>query len=445
LQQISTVEPQSLRQLNSAVPADLETIVLKALSKSREERYGTAGELAADLRRFLDGRPTVARRPTSWDRAARWVSRRARLVVAAILVLTFGFAGAASLAVAFARMQQRTEDALADAQLHLLAARKTVDDFGARLSEQLADVPGAESVRLETLERAQQFYEEFLQYAGDDRRWQRDVAVATAKRASVLQQLGKHAEAELAYRKARQLLTQFRGTLTDDEEILEESAWCDYQLGLLLTEQGPSPEGCQLLSAGCYGLQALARRKPDDARLHDDLIRVRIRLAEAWRQAGEPGRAKDLLSETVAAAGMLVATDPENVAYRTRMASALNNLAALSLDVDPQASGELFCQAAGLLGDLVRHEPNNLRFRSEWGVTLNNQAMLAEKLGRLDESLGYLDQALNQQRIAYEQSQSDPRYGKLLKQHEDNRDRILRKQDGSRRIAESHPEVEGST
>jgi tetratricopeptide (TPR) repeat protein len=289
------------------------------------------------------------------------------------------------------------------------------------------------------------FYEEFLLYAGNDPRWRRDVAIATAKRASVLRQLGKDHEAELAYRQARQLLTQFHGTDHDDEEISEEAAWCDYQLGLLLTDQGPSPEGCRLLAAACHSLQALARRKPDDARLHDDLIRVRIRLAEAWRQSGEPARAKVLLSETVAAAGMLVATDPENAAYRTRMASALNNLAAMELDADPRASAELFCQAAGLLGDLVRRDPNNLQFRSEWGVTLNNQAMLAEKLGHLDESLGYLDQALSQQRIAFEQSKSDPRYGKLLKQHEDNRERILRKQDGSRRIAESHPEVEGST
>ena len=51
--------------LGAAIPLDLETIVLKAIAKNREERYDTAQELADDLRRFLEGLPTRAR-PPSW-------------------------------------------------------------------------------------------------------------------------------------------------------------------------------------------------------------------------------------------------------------------------------------------------------------------------------------------------------------------------------------------
>src|SRR5438876_5215655 len=48
LRQIAFEEPRPPRQLNSALPMELETIVLKAMAKNREERYETAQELADD-------------------------------------------------------------------------------------------------------------------------------------------------------------------------------------------------------------------------------------------------------------------------------------------------------------------------------------------------------------------------------------------------------------
>ena len=72
---------------SASFPVDLETIVLKAISKSREQRYNTAQELADDLQRFLDGKSPSARRPTLWERTNRWVSRHRRAVTAAVLVM----------------------------------------------------------------------------------------------------------------------------------------------------------------------------------------------------------------------------------------------------------------------------------------------------------------------------------------------------------------------
>src|SRR5262249_60431925 len=63
LQQIAFEEPRRPHRVNKAIPAELETIVLKALEKNPADRYATAQELAEDLRRFLGPRPIQAPAP----------------------------------------------------------------------------------------------------------------------------------------------------------------------------------------------------------------------------------------------------------------------------------------------------------------------------------------------------------------------------------------------
>ena len=81
LRQVEHEEPVPPRKLNPAVPVDLETIVLAAMAKSRDDRYLSAQALADDLGRFLAGEPTLARRPALVDRATKW-ARRHRSIVA---------------------------------------------------------------------------------------------------------------------------------------------------------------------------------------------------------------------------------------------------------------------------------------------------------------------------------------------------------------------------
>jgi serine/threonine protein kinase/Flp pilus assembly protein TadD len=80
LRQVAFEEPARPRRLDRAIPAELETIVLKAMAKEPAERYATAQELADDLRRFLDDRPVLARRPSLTQRARRWARRNRSLV-----------------------------------------------------------------------------------------------------------------------------------------------------------------------------------------------------------------------------------------------------------------------------------------------------------------------------------------------------------------------------
>ena len=87
LRQIAFEEPQPPRRLNKAIPAELETIVLKAMEKNPAERYATAKELADDLRHFLADEPIRARRPSLSQRGRKWARRHRPLVAATAAVL----------------------------------------------------------------------------------------------------------------------------------------------------------------------------------------------------------------------------------------------------------------------------------------------------------------------------------------------------------------------
>ena len=92
--QVLEDEPRPPRQLNDQIPKDLETICLKAISKSPARRYQWAAELAKDLRRFLDGEPIHARPIGYAERLWRWCRINplaASLLIAVSLGSTIGF------------------------------------------------------------------------------------------------------------------------------------------------------------------------------------------------------------------------------------------------------------------------------------------------------------------------------------------------------------------
>jgi len=86
------------RHIRPDIPRDLEAICLKAMDRNPAGRYRTAIDLADDLRRFLEGKPTLAR-PLKWTgRAVKWLRRNDQVValgvvttIAAILLAVGGW------------------------------------------------------------------------------------------------------------------------------------------------------------------------------------------------------------------------------------------------------------------------------------------------------------------------------------------------------------------
>jgi len=91
LEQVRSGEPAPPGRLRRGVPPELETICLKCLRKLPRERYAAAGELAADLRRFLAGEPIQAR-PVGWaGRVLNWCRRPERIRDAGVVAVIAAF------------------------------------------------------------------------------------------------------------------------------------------------------------------------------------------------------------------------------------------------------------------------------------------------------------------------------------------------------------------
>jgi serine/threonine-protein kinase len=118
IHQVIAQEPVPPSRLNPTVPRDLETVCLKCLHKEPRRRYADASALADDLKRFEEGRPTLAR-PVGWvERSWRWCRRNptAAALLATALALV-GLASGGGVWVAQQRAQQRADAARNDVQL----------------------------------------------------------------------------------------------------------------------------------------------------------------------------------------------------------------------------------------------------------------------------------------------------------------------------------------
>jgi WD40 repeat protein len=95
IERIKSEDPPRPRALDSRIPRDLETIVLKAIAKDPHGRYPSADTLGEDLRRFLADEPIRARRVSLAGRVLRWSRRNkavAALLMSVVVTLVVGFA-----------------------------------------------------------------------------------------------------------------------------------------------------------------------------------------------------------------------------------------------------------------------------------------------------------------------------------------------------------------
>lgn len=235
------------RALRREIPADLQAIVLKAIAKQPEHRYEDAASMAADLRRFCEGRTVAARRVGPLIKMAR--SARRNPVVATLSVALF------TLAIcSFALISSKWRDAVAEnqrAEDNLSVALESMDQilekFGSSwmahpATNELANAPDAganleiqfavSDYSAKVLQDALVFYDRFAVHNPTDPRIRHDTSKVHRRVGDIYQRLGQHDRAETAYRRS---LSFFDSQPIDENlELTLEVASTQNQLGLSL-------------------------------------------------------------------------------------------------------------------------------------------------------------------------------------------------------------------
>ncbi len=251
------VVPPSTRQ--PGIPRDLEAICVRCLEKEPARRYATAADLAEDLRRFLDGRPTEARpigpmgRLWRWSRRNRWV---AGLSAAVLASLVLGTAVSTTLAIRATRAESATGK---QRDLAVKAINAMIlTDRDPLMSEELQ--PYREMLDDEALRLS----DAMLQEPGNDLRGQHLHAQALMMKAKLLAQKGDRSAAYETGKQAIELLDGLHARDPVDPGYREDLAQLLHHLGLVAIDR-EAARSASLRSIEIY--ESLAR---DDAQAGKD-------------------------------------------------------------------------------------------------------------------------------------------------------------------------------
>lgn len=462
-------DPTPLSSINKLFRGDVETIVAKSLEKEKARRYQSAAELGADIRRYLRDQPITARPPSTVYQFRKFARRNKMLiggVIAVFVVLTGGAAVSTWQAIRATRAERSAGQRLilarqAQAQAEANAIRATqeaakYEAVTAFLQEMLAAVdpsvtPGGLGVTVREvldqaaakidqgslndhpeIEAAVRFtigstYRALGAFGPADHHLRRalelrkslfgerhaTVAHTMNKIARVLQESGKHEQAETLFRQTLAIrrglfgdehadvatslnnlgyLLHLRGSFTEAEALHREALAVRSKLfGEEHVDVATSLNNLAVLLYATGDLveaERLFRRSLDMDRklrgeLHPNVAATMNNLALVLQNREEWNQAESILREVLS---MRREMEGEEHAH---FATALNNLAVLLRKKGDLETGESFYRQAlaiqrRLLGD---EHPDTVR-------TLRNLASLLENKGEIKQAEGLYRQAL---------------------------------------------------
>ena len=342
IQRITQGPPPAPGSINSEIPRDLETIILKAISHEAGQRYQSAELMADDLRCFLEDRPIHARRVSPVERLGRWCRRNKRLasltgislflLVLVAVVASIGYVRTTNAlhGEALQRTKAETNAGLAiealDQMFEQLSPTRMLilPQRGAR--GESADAPTSPILSREAaalLERMLPFYDRLAQQTGNDNQLRARTADANRRVGAIRQRLGQLEESVKAYRRALALYQEAGAGSPSNPKLKLEVAQIENELGRLYTARQQVAEARQSHLAALALLQSDAALPSAPAVLRFELARTYYSLgtqerplpAGAQPRAGPvpiPEEQRDSLTKAVVLLKALAATSPTN-------------------------------------------------------------------------------------------------------------------------------------
>lgn len=454
LRDIELLEPKRPRKLNPAVPKDLETIILKATAKDREQRYLHAQDLADDLQRYLDGKPTLARRPTLIDLGTKWAFRHRTVVATCVLMMVLALFGTSYSLFRIRQEQSNTAAAAKRAEDRQAQAISAIEQI-TMLARELSRQP---KIKREIQVVARDLYRQFvatnqgmpfIEFAQTQNRFGSlsmelgdfDVAIKSYREAATTyRQLTTHSsmqriqeasnlndlgyalarsgameDAQAAYQDALDTLAKLDQS---EEVVIRRTALVVGNLGLLAIKSGNPKIAVEQLSSAIAIRTKIQTANPADIDNRIRLASIYHNLSELYIESDLP-RAQTLCEHAVALRAEVVAERPQDIESRVELALSCNNLGSIALrqgHLDLAESQYRLAVQTGFM--LARQAPDLPQLRHDLAISLNNLAKAQASSGRWDESLANYEKASAQFESLLPQFEQDAvtlaRYGGTL-------------------------------
>jgi len=388
---------------------DLDTIVLKALRKEPERRYGSVEAFQDDVGRYLDGKPILARPTTLTYRVRKFVTRNPASVAASGLVVLLLIAYVSTVTVQNqriaaerdrARVEARTSAAVTDYLVDLFEANDPVESAGDTLTapellargveraDRLTEEPKVHTQLLRTMGRAYRSLgdlntaDSLLQAAfttSRDRLGRRSLesALTAASIASVRNGQGRFADAD-------SLLTYAIDILEDEPEHMQDRVEALVLLGDIQQEDGRYKEAEATLQ---QAIELAQRDLPEP-----DLVLAGAmnNLAVVYGKQRRLEKAEALFRKSLE-----IERGLEGIG-ELRLASTMTSLAVAHLHQKEHAEAE------ALLRDVLAVQREQLPPRHPKLLpTMNNLAVCLEQMGAYDEAMSFYRETLTLARSVY--------------------------------------------
>lgn len=331
LDNILRAEPAKPSTIRRQVDDEVETIVLKCLSKERDRRYQSAGELGRDIKRYLGGEPIEAKRDSTAYMLGKALKRyRVPVAVGVTLVLLLAvFSVAMTIMYGHATTsEQKARDSLSAAQKAeaAQAAERARAEANFRaghdlamvmitsINDELTYLRGATRAREIVLKEAKTYLEKLRTEAGDDPDLLLDLASAHERVGDLqgviyMRRLGETGEAEKNHARAREIRDALLARFPDDARMHAAVARSLYRAGGAAQLRGKLPEARQCFADSVAAYDRALRTPPADpitlAKWQDsrawtlralaDILRLDARAAAA---AGDESKVGPLLTSS---------------------------------------------------------------------------------------------------------------------------------------------------
>lgn len=379
----------ALGEVCKGIPRDLETVIAKAMSKGRDDRYETAQGFADDLRRVLAGEPTVARPPSIAQRVSRFAARHKRAAIVSVLFCALGFVGFATSTALIIAEKRVSDSHLERASESAKLARGAVYRLGSQMAEMLADIPSAQRERRHLLLETIHFYETFADAAASDPSLRHDLAVTYGNIGALHSELRSGENAVEALRRSEQLYAVLAEEQPYDKQVTLDWSISQNNLAESLHRAGQLEEAAIYFARAIETQQSLARDGSDDVYS----LRLATTLSNLGMLLSESGANDDAESSYMQALQLLREVQEVTEESKQQLATVLSNLSAMLAKNKPRAAVTHAREALAQQTASLHDNPGNAKLATEVVVTLQTLGMANSGDGDQDAAIDCFQQA----------------------------------------------------